>query len=65
LVEICIPDDLLASAIGFVDDVNTLAFGESIEETYEVLEIIHEHCLKWMICMVLRLPPQNTPLFTW
>jgi hypothetical protein len=47
LVEICNPDGLPASAIGFVDDVNPLAFGESTEETCETLEILHECCLKW------------------
>ncbi len=30
-----------------MDDVNPLAFGESIEKTCETLEILHERCLKW------------------
>jgi hypothetical protein len=47
LVEFCNPPDLPASAIGFVDDVNPLAFGISTEETCETLEILHERCLKW------------------
>ncbi len=47
LVEICNPDDLSASAIGFVDDFNPLAYCESTEETCETLEILHKCCLKW------------------
>jgi hypothetical protein len=47
LVEIYNPDDLLVSAIGFANDVNSLAFGESTEETCEMHEILHELCLKW------------------
>jgi hypothetical protein len=43
----CNPHHLPASAIGFVDDINSLAFGESTEETCETLEILHERCLKW------------------
>jgi hypothetical protein len=47
LVEFCNPSDLPASAIGFVDNVNPLAIGKSIEETCETLEILRERCLKW------------------
>jgi hypothetical protein len=47
LVEICNPLILPASRTGFVDDVNTLAFGKSTEKNCRTLQTVHERCLEW------------------
>ena len=35
------------SALGFVDDINMLAYGKSTEENCKTLEVIHKKCEKW------------------
>ncbi len=47
LVDICNPPTLPASGIGFVDDMNALAFGKSKEENSRTLQSVHERCLDW------------------
>jgi hypothetical protein len=47
LVDICNPPTLPASGIGFVDDVNALAFGKSTEKNCRTLQTVHERCLDW------------------
>jgi hypothetical protein len=46
-VYICNPLTLPASGIGFVDDVNALAFGKSTEENCRTLQTVHKRCLDW------------------
>ena len=36
-----------ASSLGFVDDVNILAYGKSTKENYTLLEIIYKKYKKW------------------
>jgi hypothetical protein len=47
LVDFCNSPDLPISSIGFVDDVNILAFGKSTEETCSTLNEMHRRCLRW------------------
>jgi hypothetical protein len=47
LVDACNPQSLSASGTGFVDDVNTLAFGKSTEENCRTLQTVPEQCLEW------------------
>ncbi len=47
LVDLCNSLDLPITCIGFVDDVNNLAFGLSTEETCTALKEIHSRCLRW------------------
>jgi hypothetical protein len=36
-----------SSGIGYIDDVNSLAFGKTIEENCRTLQTVHELCLEW------------------
>jgi hypothetical protein len=47
LVDICNSLDSPITSIGFVDDVNILAFGKSTEETCRMLRDIHDRWLIW------------------
>jgi hypothetical protein len=47
LVDICNPPTLPASGIGLVDDMNALAFGNSIEENCTTLQTVYEKLLDW------------------
>jgi hypothetical protein len=47
LVDVCNPPTLPAPGIGFVDDVNALAFGKSTEENCRTLQAVHERSLDW------------------
>lgn len=46
-LDICDRPGTNTSALGFVDDVNVLAYGKSTEENYRTLETIHKKCEKW------------------
>jgi hypothetical protein len=45
-VKTCNPSTLPASGTGFVDDVNTLAFGKTTEENCGTLQTVHKWCLE-------------------
>jgi hypothetical protein len=47
LLEVCNRPLEQASALGFADDVNILAYGRSTEQNCTLLEILHERCLDW------------------
>ena len=47
LLEICERPGINTSALGFVDDVNVLAYGKSTEENCRILERIHRKCELW------------------
>ena len=47
LLEICQRPGTNTSALGFVDDVNVLAYGKSTEENCRTLERIHRKCELW------------------
>jgi hypothetical protein len=47
LVDAYNPPNLPSSEISFVDNVNALAFGKTIENNCRTLQSIHERCLKW------------------
>ena len=47
LLELIERSNVRATAIGFVDDINLLAFGRSTEENCATLERIHAACFKW------------------
>ena len=40
-------EDMRVSAVGFVDDVNILTYGNSTERNCKVLSEIHRNCVKW------------------
>jgi len=47
LVELCTRSALNVAGIGFVDDVNILAYGTSTEDNCRTLSRIHDGCLAW------------------
>ena len=47
LLEMCERPGSKTSAIGFVDDVNILAYSTSTEENCKTLEKLHRECEKW------------------
>ena len=47
LLEICERPGTNTSALGFVNDVNVLAYGKSTEENCRTLERIHRKCELW------------------
>jgi hypothetical protein len=47
LVDACNPPTLPSTGIGFVNDVNALAFGKTNEDNCRTLQSIHECCLEW------------------
>lgn len=47
LVEGCESLGLKTSAIGFVDDVNILAYGRSTEDNCRTLSRVHDTCTRW------------------
>ncbi len=47
LVDTCNQHTTPSSGIGFVDNVNPLAFGKMTEEKCRTLQTVHEHCLEW------------------
>ena len=49
LLDICERPGTNTSALGFVDDINVLAYGKSTEENCKTLEEIHKKCEKWAI----------------
>ena len=49
LLDICERPGTNTSAIGFVDDINVLAYGKSTEENCKTLEGIHKKCERWAI----------------
>ena len=49
LLDICERPGTNTSAIGFVDDINVLAYGKSTEENCKTLEEIHKKCERWAI----------------
>ena len=49
LLDICERPGTNTSALGFVDDINVLAYGKSTEENCKMLEEIHKKCEKWAI----------------
>jgi hypothetical protein len=49
LLEITNRPGTAASGLGFVDDVNILAYGKSTEDNCKSLEIIHRACERWAV----------------
>ena len=49
LLEICERPGTNTNAIGFVDDINVLAYGKTTEENCKTLEEIHKKCERWVI----------------
>ena len=47
LLDICNRPGTNAAGMGFVDDVNILAYGKSTEEDCKTLEKIHNDCERW------------------
>lgn len=47
LVEACNSLYYCAFGLGFVDDVNILAYGKSTQETTQTLQKLHEKCQNW------------------
>ena len=47
LITKCTDSGHKASAIGFVDDVNILAWGESTEKNCQTLSRLHNDCISW------------------
>jgi hypothetical protein len=47
LVDACNLPTSPSSGIGFVDDVNALAFGKTTEDNCRTLQNIHDRCLEW------------------
>lgn len=47
LLEMCECPGTATSALGFIDDVNTLAYSTSTEENIKTLERLHEQCEEW------------------
>ena len=47
LLDICERPGSNTSALGFVDNINVLAYGKSTEENCKTLEVIHKKCEKW------------------
>ena len=47
LLEICNRTDLNAQAIGFIDDVNALAWSRSAQHNVRILQRVHERCIEW------------------
>jgi hypothetical protein len=47
LVDACNQHTSPFSGVGFVDNVNALAFGKMIEENCRMLQIVQERCLEW------------------
>jgi hypothetical protein len=46
LIDACHLPTSLSSGIGFVDDVNALAFGKTTEDNCRTLQGLHERCLE-------------------
>lgn len=47
LLDICDRPESNTSSLGFVDDVNIVAYGKGTEENCTTLEITHKKCEKW------------------
>lgn len=47
LLEICKRPGTTTSAMGFIDDVNILAYSTSTEENVKTLERLHKQCEAW------------------
>lgn len=47
LVEICDNLNLTATEVGFVDDINILAYGKSTQTNCNTLRYAHDECIKW------------------
>ena len=47
LLEICERPGTATSALGFIDDVNILAYGTSTKENVKTLERVHKQCEMW------------------
>ena len=47
MVDICNPRDIRVHGLGFVDDVNPLAWGPTTQSNCAALERLHERCLDW------------------
>ena len=47
LLDICYSPKAQTTAVGFVDNVNVLAYGPTTESNCRKLETIHQKCLQW------------------
>jgi reverse transcriptase-like protein len=47
LLDICNPRDIRVHGLGFVDDVNLIAWGKTTRGNCNNLERVHERCLEW------------------
>ena len=47
LLEICNPSETPVQGMGFVDDVNLLAYGRTAEANCANLRRVHDQCLQW------------------
>ena len=49
LLDICNRPGTKTSGLGFVDDINALAYGKSTQENCRTLERIHRECERWAL----------------
>ena len=62
LLEICNASGIRTSGIGFMDDVNMLAYGSSTEGNCRQLERTHRKCIAWSKRFGLQFAPQKYEL---
>ena len=62
LLERCERRDLRVSAVGFVDDVNLIAYGDSTEDNCRSLQEVHRECMEWARRYGARFAPEKYEL---
>lgn len=62
LVELCSRRTCRVSGLGFVDNVNILAYGTSTEGNCQLLERVHRDCLSWAARHRATFAPQKYKL---
>jgi hypothetical protein len=62
LLDICHSPKARTTAVGFVDDVNILAYGPTTESNCRKLETIHQKCLQWANRFGQKFAPQKYEL---
>jgi hypothetical protein len=60
LVKMCSQGN--TSAVGFMDDINILAYSQSTEQNCSVLEAVHGRCLQWAKRFGMKFAPQKYEL---
>ena len=62
LLERCERRDLRVSAVGFADDVNLIAYGDSTEDNCQALQEVHGECMEWARRYGARFAPEKYEL---